>query len=187
MEYKPIQLKNENGEYECPITTVNEVFGTDGKPLKDSLITNNLVSDMYDNTKTYAVGDYCIRNNTLYKCITPIETAEDFDPTKWEATNCATEIGALNDSLDLYYRHRDTLVGTINISDLGVGFFGTGSSGITIVLEDATEIFIPRYSGLFKPSEKTLVGSYYLRYAVEFLVAFYDPLTKAYKSVTFNS
>ena len=38
----------------------------------------------YSNTATYAVGDKVNYNNCMYKCITAVETAEDFDPTKWE-------------------------------------------------------------------------------------------------------
>jgi len=41
------------------------------------------IADAYDNTKTYVVGDYVFYNNTLYICSTAIETAEDFDSSKW--------------------------------------------------------------------------------------------------------
>lgn len=37
MEYKKVQLKDENGNLECPITTINEVFDTDGLPIKDKI------------------------------------------------------------------------------------------------------------------------------------------------------
>lgn len=57
-----------------------------------SKIEEQIISDLYSNTKTYAVDDYCIYNNTLYKCITAVTTAENFDPTKWQATNIATEL-----------------------------------------------------------------------------------------------
>ena len=36
-------------------------------------------SDAYDNSKLYAVGDYCIYDNKLYRCITAIESAEEFN------------------------------------------------------------------------------------------------------------
>ena len=49
--------------------------------------------DEYKNTKTYAVGDLCIHNNILYKCITAVETAEEFNAEKWEVTSlCKEEI-----------------------------------------------------------------------------------------------
>ena len=40
--------------------------------------------------QSYAVGDYCIYNNTLYRCTTAIETAISFDTTKWEAVESLT-------------------------------------------------------------------------------------------------
>ena len=52
--------------------------------------------DEYKNTKTYAVGDLCIYDNVLYKCITAVETAESFDVSKWEPTNVLSEIAEQN-------------------------------------------------------------------------------------------
>ena len=46
----------------------------------------------YDNTATYSVGDYTIYNNSLYRCITAIATAEDFDDTKWTAITIGGEL-----------------------------------------------------------------------------------------------
>lgn len=55
--------------------------------LNSTKLNNTVVSDIYDSTKTYAVGDYCIYENTLYKCITAITTAESFNSNKWRQTN----------------------------------------------------------------------------------------------------
>jgi hypothetical protein len=43
--------------------------------------------DEYDETQTYAVGDYAIYNNIIYECTTAVSTAEPFDSTKWTATS----------------------------------------------------------------------------------------------------
>lgn len=40
--------------------------------------------------QSYAVGDYCVYNNTLYRCTTAIETAISFDTTKWEQVDSIT-------------------------------------------------------------------------------------------------
>lgn len=45
------------------------------------------VSDAYDDTKSYAVGDFCIHENQLYKCITA--TTGTWDSTAWALTNIA--------------------------------------------------------------------------------------------------
>lgn len=47
--------------------------------------SNANIAPDYDSTSTYAVGDWCIYNGTLYQCTTAITVAEAFDPTHWTA------------------------------------------------------------------------------------------------------
>ena len=61
--------------------------------------SKDIVSDEYSATNTYAVGDYCIHENVLYKCKTAITTGEAFDSSKWVQTTCGTEFGELNSNL----------------------------------------------------------------------------------------
>lgn len=53
------------------------------------------VGDEFDGAKTYAVGEYCIYENRLYKCITATEAAE-WDAAKWEATTIGAEMEEAN-------------------------------------------------------------------------------------------
>ncbi|MCI8597925.1 MAG: hypothetical protein HFJ10_05725 [Lachnospiraceae bacterium] len=53
--------------------------------------TANNMSDEFDTTKAYAVGDYCIRENVLYKFTTSKETGE-WDSTKVERTTVGGEL-----------------------------------------------------------------------------------------------
>ena len=62
--------------------------------------SKDIVSDEYSATNTYAVGDYCIHENILYKCKTAITTGEAFDSNKWVQTTCGTEFKELNSNLD---------------------------------------------------------------------------------------
>ena len=57
------------------------------------------LGDAYSAAATYAVGDYCIYNNTLYKCITAINTPEEWDATKWESAQVSNVLRQLNSSL----------------------------------------------------------------------------------------
>lgn len=43
--------------------------------------------DTYSNTAIYAVGDFVMYNGILYRCITPVASAEDFDSDKWLRIN----------------------------------------------------------------------------------------------------
>lgn len=56
-------------------------------------IVSNLAS-IYSNSGTYAVGAYAIYQGVLYKCITAVTVAEDFDPTKWAPVLVMNEIGS---------------------------------------------------------------------------------------------
>lgn len=57
-----------------------------------------ITSDEYDPTKSYVVGDYCIRENVLYRCIE--DTTDVWNSTSWEATNVGKEITQVTDSLN---------------------------------------------------------------------------------------
>ena len=70
------------------------------KEISSSTENKDVISDKYDSSRTYSVFDYCIYDDTLYKCKTEITSAEEFDSSKWEATNCGKELVALNSNLD---------------------------------------------------------------------------------------
>lgn len=54
----------------------------------DAALFNNM-SDQYSSARTYDVGDICIHNNDLYKCVTAVEAAETFNASKWNKTSLA--------------------------------------------------------------------------------------------------
>ena len=56
------------------------------------------IGDEFNSSLTYVVGDFCIYNNTLYKCTTAIDTAGEWDEFKWEATTVATELSLGSDN-----------------------------------------------------------------------------------------
>ena len=67
---------------------LDEVVANVGTASKDILTLQNVQGyDKYDETQTYAVGDYAIYNNIVYECTTAVSTAEPFDSAKWTATS----------------------------------------------------------------------------------------------------
>lgn len=60
----------------------------------DKQMGNKNIADEYDNTQTYAVGDFVIYEGDLYKCTTAVTTAEDFDSNKWTQTVASDEFGS---------------------------------------------------------------------------------------------
>lgn len=57
------------------------------------------ISDVYDATSTYNIGDYVIYNNILYRCIVNITVPESFDGTHWSRTTIEEIITGLNSEL----------------------------------------------------------------------------------------
>lgn len=73
----------------------------------------NNQADEFSATKTYEVGDYCIYQNKLYKCVTAIETGAAWDSSKWEATTVGGEMASLNKGyaqLNSSLSHKDDCV-----------------------------------------------------------------------------
>lgn len=85
--------------------------------------------DEYKNTKTYAVGDLCIHNNILYKCIIAVETAEEFNAEKWEVTSlCKEEIANKTAIAELNENNAiETLSYTSNVSNYFMQFYKQGN------------------------------------------------------------
>jgi hypothetical protein len=106
--------------------------------------------DAYDDTSTYAVGDLCIYNNTLYKCTTAITTAEAWNASHWTATSIADEIDAKADSATTYTKSEvDTaLSGKANnpYSVIGVAYNNNKiDSGNLYVYRIGTIVFVKAY------------------------------------------
>lgn len=68
-------------------TTAKSLFGAINELLR---YCKNFAPE-YDDTVTYEVGEYCIYNGTLYKCVG--ETTGEFDAEKWVTTYIVDEIG----------------------------------------------------------------------------------------------
>lgn len=66
-----------------------------GKVLKD--LVESVLGQQADtySKKTYAVGDYCIYENALYKCSTAISSAEDWAAGHWTKTTIANELKSI--------------------------------------------------------------------------------------------
>jgi hypothetical protein len=68
-------------------------------------IGNFFGTETFSNESTYKVGDYCIYNNQLYRCIEPIVAAANWNSTKWIATTIKEELGE-------YYSENEVIYGT---------------------------------------------------------------------------
>lgn len=85
------------------------------------LLKSEAITEPYDDTKTYEVGDYVTYLGYLYKCKTAVTTAQSFAPAKWDKIDIFTYIK--NDGADYIANEKTynalstndkTLTGAIN-------------------------------------------------------------------------
>lgn len=79
------------------------------------------LGDAYSSESTYAVDDYCIYNNVLYKCVTAITTAESFDISKWSVTTVGAELASAQSSIASLNGKLNDKSGEYTISTVGWG------------------------------------------------------------------
>lgn len=94
----PDQSAYVNGDY---VATDNATNGTKRFPvsgLVDAAMTG--FASVYDATKTYAVGDFCVYGGAVYECTTAITTAEAWTAAHWKATTAGSEIANLKADLN---------------------------------------------------------------------------------------
>ncbi len=77
------------------------------------------IANVYDSTSTYAVGDYSIYQNTLYKCNTAINVGETFDPSKWTSVKVMSEVGGGGSTSadDVSYDNTSSGLSATNVQD----------------------------------------------------------------------
>lgn len=107
--------------------------GTDGNLYSGSKVvaTQNMIGDAWVASHAYAVGDYCIDGNVLYKCKTAHTSSASYRPpyaSYWDAVSVASELGAKYGQI-----RYQTVSGSATFSD--------GSGFVTVAT------FIPEFTG----------------------------------------
>lgn len=101
----PMQEVDTSGIFEQYQAALDEYLETVASAIDNTLAGNlqnqitalsNNQADAFSKTSTYSVGDYCIYQNVLKKCIKDVETAGDYDSTCWEDTTIGEEFSELN-------------------------------------------------------------------------------------------
>ena len=66
-------------------------------------LEHSIIADEYDPTATYALGDYCVYENLLYRCISTISVAEAWTSAHWTQILIMNEVAASSaDHLGFY-------------------------------------------------------------------------------------
>lgn len=126
------------------------VLNTMQDNIEDAINQNvdNIGGEEYDDTATYEVGDIVKYQGQLYICIEAVETAEDFDSTKWNTTDVLSSAGgneiAIGSASDITGKTKifvDESTQTLQYKDTTTGQF-TNIAGDEVFIgdiEDAPE------------------------------------------------
>lgn len=63
-------------------------------PIEQEIVNDPRSTEEYSPKKVYHVGDYCIHEGLLYKCVTEVSVPTPFDSTNWIITTVYTEKNA---------------------------------------------------------------------------------------------
>ena len=105
------------------VTVDSELSTTSENPVQNKVITqalnekSNLISDAWNASTTYEVGQYCIYNNSLWKCLVQHSGQTPTEGTYWTNVTVADEITSVNNSLQetnnrLNYSTDEQIIGT---------------------------------------------------------------------------
>lgn len=105
---KPQTPLEQGTDYVYPVTTLDQVIGSDGstrlntevESIKSDIATIETSSTA---AHSYAIGQYLVYNNTLYKATKAISVGATLVVgNNIQATNVGTELKSLNDELELF-------------------------------------------------------------------------------------
>lgn len=147
MSNRIVQLTDAAGNNAYPITYANNILDSSGSPI-GGFATDEMISDQYDSTREgYSEGDYCIYQDTLYRCIrsTPAlpSGVGEFNSAYWEAIRLADAVASNKSAItseiesDQYYDkneyafHNDDLYKCTSDDTLGWNN-GSGWSSTTV-------------------------------------------------------
>ena len=109
------------------VTVDSELSTTSENPVQNKVITqalnekSNLISDAWNASTTYAVGQYCIYNNSLWKCLVQHSGQTPTEGTYWTNVSVANEITSVNNSIQettnrLYWKKVGTATNSISVN-----------------------------------------------------------------------
>lgn len=74
------------------------------------------VAANYDSSETYAVGDYCLHDGSLYKCTTAISSPESWTAGHWTQIKIAGELSSLSDYMVTLLKKGKSTIQTLTFS-----------------------------------------------------------------------
>ena len=80
-------------------STTQPLSANQGRVLNNQKLEKEIISDAWNASTTYAVGQYCIYNNSLWNCLVQHSGQTPIEGTYWTKANVANEITSVNNSI----------------------------------------------------------------------------------------
>ena len=95
-----VQIDNLNSDLSGRIDALDNNLSGRIDDIADEKANNDIISDAWNASTTYAVGQYCIYNNSLWKCLVQHSGQTPTEGTYWTKVSVANEITNVNNSLN---------------------------------------------------------------------------------------
>ena len=127
--------------------TSNEWEAQDSKGGADD---TSIISDAYDELKTYVAGEYCIYNNSLWKCLVQNNGQTPTEGTYWTNVTVADEIALVNSILSKqgqyevlgYFNSTGTFTLNKSINDFNYICMFSKYENVTLTVETLPSKFV---------------------------------------------
>lgn len=83
-------------------STTQPLSANQGRVLNNQKLEKEIISDAWNASTTYEVGQYCIYNNSLWKCLVQHSGQTPTEGTYWTKVTVANEITSVNNSINDY-------------------------------------------------------------------------------------
>ena len=95
-------------------STTQPLSANQGRVLNNQKLEKGIISDAWNASTTYAVGQYCIYNNSLWKCLVQNNGQTPSEGTYWTKVSVANEITNVNNSFQACFEYStdERIVGT---------------------------------------------------------------------------
>ena len=75
------------------VNVLNNNYDTIDEALGNTQTLASNIGSNYNSIIAYNVGDYCIYNNNLYKCVQATSSGDSFNPAKWQICKVTDDLG----------------------------------------------------------------------------------------------
>ncbi len=125
------------------VAVINSNYDSIDSNLHRAEAVGSNIGFAYNPEITYNVGDYCLYNNTLYKCVQQVSVAEPFDSAKWSVTKVTDDLASGSEVVANPSGTASTTLTKLEVDGTIYGISGGGGGStvtVTPILQSGTAV-----------------------------------------------